>query len=68
MKVIIDIDDRLYNDIRNCADVQIASHEAIKNGIPYEDKIKQIADLLETECGYEGIREDVERIMREEER
>lgn len=68
MKVIIDIDDRLYNDIRNCADVQIASHEAIKNGIPYEDKIKQIADLLETEWGYEGIREDVERIMRGEER
>jgi hypothetical protein len=38
MKLIIDIDDRLYNDIRNCADVQIASHEAIKNGIPYEER------------------------------
>ena len=36
MKLIIDINDRLYNDIRNCADVQSASHEAIKNGIPYE--------------------------------
>lgn len=64
MKLIIDINDRLYNDIRNCADVQIASHEAIKNGIPYEDKIEQITDLLEIEWGYEGIREAVERIMR----
>lgn len=38
MKLVIDIDDSLYNDIRNCADVQIASHEAIKHGTPYKER------------------------------
>lgn len=51
MKLLIDIDDRLYNDIRNCKDVQIASHEAIKNGIPYEER--QISH--EQECIIEEL-------------
>lgn len=32
-----------------------------------EKKIEEIADLLETEWGYEGIREDVKRILNGEE-
>lgn len=32
-----------------------------------EKQIEDIADLLETEWGYEGIREDVSRILRGEE-
>ena len=30
-----------------------------------DEQLDKIADLLETEWGYEGIREDVARIMRE---
>ena len=29
-----------------------------------DEKIEQIIDLLETEWGYKGIREDIERILR----
>ena len=75
MKLIIDIDDRLYTSIKDVFDLSnpyMSKNDkahilnAIKNGIPYEDKIKQITDLLETEWGYEGIREDVSRILRGE--
>lgn len=32
-----------------------------------DDQIEKITDLLETEWGYEGIREDVSRILRGDE-
>ena len=74
MKLIIDINDKDYAFIQelahisigrgNCKIVQQNVINAIKFGTPYEDKIEQITDLLETEWGYEGIREDVSRILR----
>ena len=74
MKLIIDIPDEDYKFIkevqlylsvrRSGKTIERNVINGIKNGIPYEDKIEQITDLLETEWGYEGIREDVARIMR----
>lgn len=66
MKIVIDIPEEKYEWIKkNNPNADINSIVgAVANGTPYEDKIEQIADLLETEWGYEGIREDVERIMR----
>lgn len=37
----------------------------VMNNVLTDEKIEKIADLLETEWGYEGIREDVSRILRE---
>lgn len=34
MKLVIDIDEDLYKAIRDCAEPQILSHIAIKNGTP----------------------------------
>ena len=73
MKLIIDIDDKMYTSLKKIIlinNIYMSTKDkvyilgAIKNGIPYEDKIEQITDLLETEWGYEGIREDVSRILR----
>ena len=74
MKLIIDIPDddykfikevQLYLSVRRSGKtIERNVINSIKNGIPYENKIEQITDLLESEWGYEGIREDVARIMR----
>lgn len=74
MKLIIDIPDEDYKFIkevqlylsvrRSGKTIERNVINSIKNGIPYEDKIEKVIDLLETEWGYEGIREDVARIMR----
>ena len=65
MKIVIDIPERDYDLACKYPNALIATYaHYIKNGTPYEDKIEQITDLLETEWGYEGIREDVSRILR----
>ena len=79
MKLIIDIPEETYRRIQALANVDYFEHDIcgysmkrIAKGTPYKEKpqlsdeqLDKIADLLETEWGYEGIREDVARIMRE---
>ena len=79
MKLIIDIPEETYRRIQALANADYFEHDIcgrsmkrIAKGTPYKEKpqlsdeqLDKIADLLETEWGYEGIREDVARIMRE---
>jgi hypothetical protein len=69
MKLIIDINEELYEAYKGRPprlgdEGMDMIAQAIANGISYEDKIEEVIDLLETEWGYEGIREDVSRILR----
>lgn len=69
MKIVIDIPQELYEAYKGrpprLGDEGMDSiAQSIANGIPYEDKIEEVIALLEIEWGYEGIREDVEKIMR----
>lgn len=76
MKLLIDIEKDYYEMLRYNVEhgQKYKPFEIIANGIPYderpqlsEEQIEKITDLLETEFGYEGIREDVSRILRGEE-
>jgi len=67
MKIVIDIPNEAYELLKNKQVLDNIAESIIANGIPYEDKIEEVIDLLETEWGYEGIREDVEKIMKGEE-
>jgi hypothetical protein len=66
MKIVIDIPNEEYERVIAGKWEGNPLADYIEKGIPYEDKIEQITDLLETEWGYEGIKEDVEKIMRGE--
>ena len=69
MKLIIDIPEQVYEICKQmtykgtarCAEWHIA------NGIPYDKVIDKVTELLENEWGYEGMRDDVSRIMKGEE-
>ena len=64
MKVIIDIPERDYDLACKYPNALIATYaHYIKDGTPYDEKVEKIIDMLETEWGYEGIREDVSRIL-----
>ena len=69
MKLIIDIDDEMVcNDIKSkaleptSATDKVIIH-ALYNCKPYDKVIDEVTELLENEWGYEGMRDDVARIM-----
>jgi len=75
MKLVIDIPDYNLNDIQNgsiaCGRILEAvkngtplTEEVIKNGISYDKVIDEVTELLENEWGYEGMRDDIARIMK----
>ena len=73
MKLVIDIpeeDYRYINELQSlviargtCKTIQREVINAIKNGTPYDEVIDEVTELLENEWGYEGMREDVAKIM-----
>ena len=74
MKLVIDIPEEDYRYIKElqslviargtCKTIQREVINAIKNGTPYDEVIDEVTELLENEWGYEGMREDVAKIMR----
>ena len=75
MELIIKIDDDIAKGIRGENDCKVEPREivrsfqatiadAIVNGIPYDKVIDEVTELLENEWGYEGMRDDVSRIMK----
>lgn len=66
IKLIIDVDKDYYEIIKyNVEHGQNYKYfEIIANGIPYDKVIDEVTELLENEWGYEGMRDDVSRIMR----
>lgn len=74
MELIIKIDDDIAKGIRGENECEVEPREivrsfqatiadAIANGIPYDKVIDEVTELLENEWGYEGMRDDVARIM-----
>lgn len=68
MKLLIDIPEELYKCYKGkpprLGDEGMDNiAQAIANGKPYDEIIDKVTDLIETEWGYEGIKEDVARIM-----
>lgn len=68
MKLIIDIDEEILTLIKahghlKCDDIDNVRF-ALEYGTPYDKVIDEVTELLENEWGYEGMREDVSRIMR----
>lgn len=63
---IEDITDRMINIISEMDWEKLLKIDNTKTVEPTlsDEQIDKIADLLETEWGYEGIREDVSRILR----
>ncbi|MCR5059716.1 MAG: hypothetical protein K6A80_01660 [Saccharofermentans sp.] len=67
MLLVIDIPNDIYKDILEINTIigHLGSVDwSIRNGKPYDEIIDKVTDLIETEWGYEGIREDVARIMK----
>lgn len=65
MKLIIEIPEGIYLNARTgylCESPTIS--KAIENGKPYDKVIDEVTELLEYEWGYEGMRDDVVRIMK----
>lgn len=68
MELIIKIDEDLYEAYKGKppmlgdAGMDMIA-QAITNGIPYDKVIDEVTELLENEWGYEGMRDDVARIM-----
>ena len=63
MELIIKIDDEVYKTVQDgtyCGSL----YEELKAARPYDKVIDEVTELLENEWGYEGIRDDVARIMK----
>lgn len=79
MKLIIDISEEDYKYIKSLQILigrgnyktihknVINLINSIRNGTPYNKVIEEVTELLENEWGYEGMKEDVARIMKGEE-
>lgn len=69
MKLIIDIDNDYFEIIKYRVEHgdDYKPYTLIANGIPYDKVIDEVTELLENEWGYEGMRDDVSRIMKGEE-
>lgn len=65
IKLIIDVDKDYYEIIKYNVEHghNYKYFEIIANGIPYDKVIDEVTELLENEWGYEGMRDDVARIM-----
>lgn len=69
MELIIKIDKELYEEYKGKppmlgdAGMDMIA-QAIANGTPYDKVIDEVTELLENEWGYEGMRDDVARIMK----
>ena len=64
MKLIIDIPEEEYNRVTSGKWEGNPLADYIENGTPYDKVIDEVTELLENEWGYEGIRDDVARIMK----
>ena len=66
IKLIIEIEKDYFEMIKYDAEHghNYKYFEIIANGIPYDKVIDEVTELLENEWGYEGMRDDVSRIMR----
>lgn len=66
MKLIIDIHEEEYISIRKQVLENITNplKVCIANGKPYDKVIDEVTELLENEWGYEGMKDDVARIMK----
>lgn len=63
MELIIKIDDEVYKTVQDgtyCGSL----YEELKAARPYDKVIDEVTELLENEWGYEGMKDDVSRIMR----
>lgn len=66
MKLLIDVEKDYYEMLKYNVEhgQDYKPFEIIANGIPYDKVIDEVTELLENEWGYEGMRDDVSRIMR----
>lgn len=66
MKLIIDVEKDYYEIIKHSVEhgQDYKPFEIIANGIPYDKVIDEVTELLENEWGYEGMKDDVSRIMK----
>ena len=66
MKLLIDVEKDYYEMLKYNVEhgQKYKPFEIIANGIPYDKKIDEVTELLENEWGYEGMRDDVARIMK----
>lgn len=63
MELIIKIDDEVYKTVQDgsyCGSL----YKELRAAIPYDKVIDEVTELLENEWGYEGMRDDVARIMK----
>lgn len=63
MKLIIEIPEEVYKCVQDgsyCGSL----YEELKAARPYDKVIDEVTELLENEWGYEGMRDDVSRIMK----
>ena len=63
MDLIIKIPDEVYKTVQDgsyCGSL----YEELKAARPYDKVIDEVTELLENEWGYEGMRDDVARIMK----
>lgn len=65
MKIVIELPEEKYEWIKtnnpNADPNSIVG--AVANGKPYDKVIEEVTELLENEWGYEGMKDDVARIM-----
>ena len=66
IKLIIDVEKDYYEMIKYNVEhgQDYKPFEIIANGIPYDKVIDEVTELLENEWGYEGMKDDVSRIMK----
>lgn len=66
MYLIIDVEKDYYEMLKYNVEhgQNYKPFEIIANGIPYDEVIDEVTELLENEWGYEGMRDDVARIMK----
>ncbi len=64
MKLVINIPDEAYKLLKSKSELDNIAESIIANGIPYDKVIDEVTELLENEWGYEGMKDDVSRIMR----
>lgn len=66
MRLLISVPEESYKLLQTKDDLS-CSECIIANGKPYDKVIDEVTELLENEWGYEGMRDDVARIMKGEE-
>jgi len=64
MKLVINIPDEAYKLLKSKSELDNIAESIIANGIPYDKVIDEVTELLENEWGYEGMKDDVSRIMK----